>query len=82
MVKVKLLFFASCRDIVGVRDLELEVDEDIIIADLKEQLIALYPRLRAIKKVLSVAVNAQYVHDAYEISSGDEIAFIPPVSGG
>jgi molybdopterin converting factor subunit 1 len=82
MVKVKLLFFASCRDIVGVRDLELEVDEDIIIADLKEQLIALYPRLRAIKKVLSVAVNAQYVHDSYEISSGDEIAFIPPVSGG
>lgn len=81
-MKVKLLFFASCRDIVGVRDLELEVDEDIIIADLKEQLIALYPRLRAIKKVLSVAVNAQYVHDSYEISSGDEIAFIPPVSGG
>ena len=81
-MKVKLLFFASCRDIVGVRDLELEVDEDIIIADLKEQLIALYPRLRSIKKVLSVAVNAQYVHDSYEISSGDEIAFIPPVSGG
>ena len=81
-MKVKLLFFASCRDIVGVRDLELEVDVDIIIADLKEPLIALYPRLRSIKKVLSVAVNAQYVHDSYEISSGDEIAFIPPVSGG
>jgi len=81
-VKVKLLFFASCRDIVGVRELELEVGEDITIGDLKDELIVSYPHLRSIKKVLSVAVNAQYVPDSYKVSSGDEIAFIPPVSGG
>ena len=81
-MKVKAIFFASCRDIVGSRELELDFAEGFSVGDLKRDLVAQYPRLAAIYKVLSIAVNAEYVDDDVLLKPGDEVAFIPPVSGG
>jgi len=41
-----------------------------------------YPELATINNVLSIAVNAEYVDGNTILNSGDEVAFIPPVSGG
>ena len=81
-MKIKILFFASCRDIVGTKELDLEVQEGFRVRDLKRNLLEEYPRLAALNDVLSVAINAEYVDESVLLNPGDEVAFIPPVSGG
>ena len=81
-MKVKALFFATCRDIVGDKELQLELEEGCIVGDLKSKLIAKYPSLATVNEVLSIAVNSEYVDNNIVLHSGDEVAFIPPVSGG
>ena len=81
-MKIKALFFAACRDIVGNRELDLDVGEGSQVDDLKNVLLGKYPELATINNVLSIAVNAEYVDGNTILNSGDEVAFIPPVSGG
>ena len=82
-MKVKALFFASSRDIVGSRMLELELPACSTVADLKHRLLEDYPGLRQIHSSLSTAVNADYVNDdTRRLEQNDEVALIPPVSGG
>lgn len=81
-LKVKLLFFASCRDIVGEKEMDFEVSSNANLGELKRILGGSYPRLGAMGGILSLAVNAEYANDATILQDGDEIAFIPPVSGG
>ena len=81
-MKIKALFFAACRDIVGNRELDLDVGEGSQVEDLKNVLVVKYPELATINNVLSIAVNAEYVDGNAILNPGDEVAFIPPVSGG
>ena len=81
-LKVKLLFFATCRDIIGVKEMDYEVDNQATLSGLKRQLCVDYPELKPLEKTLSLAVNTEYVDDSVRLCCGDEVAFIPPVSGG
>ncbi|MCY3788511.1 MAG: molybdopterin converting factor subunit 1 [Gemmatimonadetes bacterium] len=81
-MKIKVLFFASCRDAVGHKSCDWEIAEGYRVADLQRELVAAYPQLAAVQQVLSVAVNAEYVGDHTVLKAGDEVALIPPVSGG
>ncbi len=79
---VRLLLFASCRDAVGAKELNFEVAEGINTGSLRDELAQRYPRLGPLKGKLLVAVNAEYVDDQTVLKEGDEVALIPPVSGG
>ena len=81
-LKVKLLFFAICRDVTGVKEMYYEVDDQATLSELKEQLYVDHPELKLLEKTLSFAVNTEYVGDSVRLCCGDEVAFIPPVSGG
>ncbi len=81
-LKVKLLFFATCRDITGVKEMDYEVNDQATLSGLKSQLYVDHPELRPLEKTLSLAVNTEYVDDSVRLCCGDEVAFIPPVSGG
>ena len=81
-MKVKVLFFASCSDIVGCKEAEKEITEGATLGSFKQDLMTQYPALLGLKNVLSVAVNTEYADDFRVLKAGDEIAFIPPVSGG
>ena len=81
-LKVKLLFFATCRDITGVKEMDYEVDDQTNLSELKRQLYVEHPELKSLEKALSFAVNTEYVNDSIRLCCGDEVAFIPPVSGG
>ena len=81
-MKVKLLFFASCRSITGDKELTWDIPENATVGDMKKELGLQYPKLVGMENILSIAVNAEYVDDSIVLSDGDEIAFIPPVSGG
>ena len=75
-------FFALHRDIVGASKLDLEVEPGSTAGDLWTQLGERYPRLQPATRSLMFAVNQEYVDPAAELHEGDEVAFIPPVSGG
>ena len=81
-MKIKVLFFASCRDAVGHKSCDWEIAEGYRVADLQRELVAAYPQLAAVQQVLSIAVNAEYAGNHTVLKAGDEVALIPPVSGG
>lgn len=79
-MKPEVLFFGIAREIAGEKAV-IEVAENITAGELQEVLKNKYPRLKEISSFL-IAVNQAYVSADTIISQSDEIAVIPPVSGG
>ena len=79
-MRIQVRYFASIREALGRREEAREVAEGASVADLWEQLVAEQPRLR--EQRYRPAVNQEYVEPATALREGDEVAFIPPVSGG
>ena len=75
----KVMFFAHLRDLVGEESIKLDV-AGITVAELKEIIVEKY----AVSKFDTVmtAINEEFATNDEIIQDGDEIAFIPPVSGG
>jgi molybdopterin converting factor subunit 1 len=81
-MRITTRFFALHRDVVGVPELELEVDEGTTAGEVWSRLGEQYPRLIPATRSLMFAINQVYADPATEVHDGDEVAFIPPVSGG
>ena len=81
-MQVRLLFFATLKDIVGSRELRMDVPQNSTVADLLTQLEQRYPRMKDYRPVALTALNEVYVDKTARISEGDELAIFPPVSGG
>ena len=81
-MRVNLLFFASLADIVGSRELSLDIPDGATVGDLLSRLEADYPRLTDYRSILLTAVNQEYVEFGHPVKDGDEVALFPPVSGG
>lgn len=81
-MKVTVLYFASCRDIAGTSDETLELEEGSKARDLLDALIRAHPGLKGIEPNLAISVNQEYSDREAPLSDGDEVALIPPVSGG
>ena len=79
---VRILFFASLRDVVGKPELEMEIDSKTSVRSLFQKLQEQFPNLSKYERFLLVAVNQVYATLDSEVSPGDEIALFPPVSGG
>ena len=80
-MKISILLFGIARDIIGDRNLVLEVDDKCLVSDLKSKIVSNYPKFGDLKH-LAIAVNNEYATGETVINSSDEIALIPPVSGG
>lgn len=81
-ISVKLLFFGQLKDIAGGAELAREVPSGSTTESLFEQVAGEYPRLGALRGSVVLARNAVFVQSAEPLVDGDEIAFLPPVSGG
>lgn len=81
-MKIQILFFASMRDIVGDRKLEWELPEGATVGQLRRDLVSRFPDMAAMAHILSMAVNGEYADNSVALQTGDEVAVIPPVSGG
>jgi len=79
-VVVKL--FAAARELVGHPEVTVELAPGADVAELRQALAARFPRLAGLASQSLVAVNAEYAGDSTPVSEGDELALIPPVSGG
>jgi molybdopterin converting factor subunit 1 len=80
-MKCTIKAFGITREIVGSRVLEIEVPDGQTVAALKTELMKQYPDFSGLRSMY-IAVNQQYAEDEYVLREGDEIALIPPVSGG
>lgn len=81
-ISVRVRFFAGHRDIVGQAELPIALEAGATVGALWEILSARYPRLAGYTGRLLFAVNQQYAEPATLLAEGDEVSFIPPVSGG
>lgn len=82
MQKVKVLFFATLRDYVGTKSVEMEIPPGLTVGGLRNLLVITYPRLEKVKSSMMAAINREYASDEHVVPLEAEIAFFPPVSGG
>lgn len=80
-MKTTLLAFGIVKELFKSPSVEIILPENATVADLKSLLNAKYPNLKQIASYM-IAVNNEYVADKEIIHENDEIAIIPPVSGG
>jgi molybdopterin converting factor subunit 1 len=81
IMKYKINLFGITRDIVGGNITEIELSKSADVQAVLSKLKTNYPKLKDIKSLL-VAVNSEYAESNLVLSENDEIALIPPVSGG
>src|SRR5437773_2911861 len=81
-IHVRVLFFGAARDAAGREELELSLSSQANVASAFAQLRADYPALARFGNSLLLAVNQEYALPDRKISDGDELAVLPPVSGG
>jgi molybdopterin synthase catalytic subunit len=80
-VRVTVRLFASVREAVGLSVVTLDLPAGATVARLKQELGVRYPQLRGLDQV-QVSVNLEYANGDHPIGEMDEVAVIPPVSGG
>ena len=84
-ITLKVKSFAILREIIGKEQITLELprkDEGTTVADLRIRILEIYPEISAQKIPVGIAVNAKIVHEKSIINDFDEIALLPPISGG
>ena len=81
-MQITAVFFASTRNAVGQRTLPVTLPAGATVAGLLQALVADYPALARSVPNLMVAVNSEYAERTAALNDGDEVALIPPVSGG
>jgi molybdopterin converting factor subunit 1 len=81
-VNVRIRLFASFREAVGGGTLDWNAPEGATVAEVVAALRETYPGLGPAAEKALLAVNQEYVGGDLELHDGDELALIPPVSGG
>ena len=81
-MEITIRYFAGHRDIVGRAEERVELGDGATVGELWELLVGRYPRLGGYSGRLLYAVNQEFGTLETELHNGDEVALIPPVSGG
>jgi len=81
-VRVRVRLFAALKDAVGSGEIELDLPSPATAEDAWGRLAQLHPALAPRRAHVAAAVNRSYVGFDAPVADGDEVAFIPPVSGG
>ena len=81
-MRVTIRLFARLRDLAGTGELIRDVPEPATVRSVWTAVTADMPALAQYEATMSVAVNAEYARMAAAVHDGDEVAFLPPVSGG
>lgn len=80
--EVQALLFARAQELAGVSEVALEIQEGWTTATCFAAVVAKYPALESISSCIMVALNHDYVTEPVPVKDGDELALIPPISGG
>jgi molybdopterin converting factor subunit 1 len=81
-MRVTIRLFARLRDLAGSGELVRDVPGPATVQSVWRSLVSEMPALGEYERTMSVAVNADYARMSAPVADGDEVAFLPPVSGG
>lgn len=81
-VVIRVLFFGQLKDISGCSQDRLELPAGAVLQDVFEHYAGMHPRLRALSGSIVLAANQQFASRDRLLADGDEVALLPPVSGG
>jgi len=85
-ITLKVKSFAILREIIGAHQMTLQLPRNnqgtATVADLRTKILELYPEISAQRIPIGVAVNSKMANDKLIINDFDEIALLPPISGG
>jgi molybdopterin converting factor subunit 1 len=81
-MRVSVQLFARLRELAGCREWSSDVPDGATVADVWAALAREYPAVTALGGSVSAAVNADFATMRAPVRDGDEVAFLPPVSGG
>ena len=81
-MRVTIRLFARLRDMAGTGELVRDVEAPATVQTIWDGLVAEVPAVAEYERTMSVAVNADYARMSAAVHDGDEVAFLPPVSGG
>jgi len=79
---IRVLLFASLAQHVGAQELTVELPDSATVGEALQQLGRTHAAIAAMGDRLATAVNMSYVKPTHRLKPGDELALIPPVSGG
>jgi molybdopterin synthase sulfur carrier subunit len=89
-ITLRVKAYAIIREIIGKEQIILHLPRKdggktataITVADLRRRILELYPAISAQRIIMAVAINTKMANDKSAISDFDEIALLPPISGG
>jgi molybdopterin synthase sulfur carrier subunit len=81
-MQIRVLFFGQLQEITGVTQEDAELSEGARVNDLFERYGRRFPKLAEFRGSVATAVNQEYADWRTKLAPGDEVAFLPPVSGG
>ena len=81
-MKVNVRLFAGLNELLGQKHVSLELAEGATVVQLRDKLGQEYPAVTPYLTALVCAIDEEYVNSDYALHDGDEVALIPPVSGG
>jgi sulfur-carrier protein len=81
-MQIHVFFFGQLKEITGVAQEDAELSEGARVRDLFERYGRRFPRLEEFRGSIATSVNQEYSDWHTELTPGDEVAFLPPVSGG
>ena len=79
---MKVLFFARTRELAGAGEANVDLPVGATVAELRVELVRLYPALGALLPRCAIAVDDDYAGDDRLLEVGSTVALLPPVSGG
>jgi len=81
-MRIKVKLYASFQVIVGAKEQDIDVDEGTTVQMLLEEYIKRFPQIERFREHVILSVNKEYGHPHRKLKDGDEVSFLPPVSGG
>jgi molybdopterin converting factor small subunit len=81
-MKIHVQFFAQLRDLIGIRELDVDLAEGATVRELLDQLYAKQPALRSHDKSILIGAGVEFVDRKHKLKPGEESAIMPPVQGG
>jgi molybdopterin converting factor subunit 1 len=81
-MQIRVLFFGMLKDLAGRASESLSLPDDATLADVLRHYESRVPRLKEMLDSLALSVNQEYAEPDARLHSGDEVALLPPVSGG
>lgn len=79
---VKVLFFAAARELAGTGAMELSLEDDATLGQLKQNLVEQFPGLMHVLGHSAISIDREYATDGRILYHGAEVAILPPSSGG